>query len=88
MADFSKQYCELHDMGFEGDFDIDEIASTLKPGFYYSSICEGFGFTAISRDLDDKIRLYFPDWEDTGVQNIGHWIEYELFINSEKNRAI
>ena len=28
MAEFSKQYCELNDMGFEGDFDIQATSIT------------------------------------------------------------
>jgi hypothetical protein len=88
MADFSKQYCEIWDNDMPGDFDIEAIADDLKPGYVTTIICEGFGFTAISKDEDGKIFLYFPDWEFTGVSNKAHWVEYDKFIQSEiKNAA-
>lgn len=49
MAEFSKQYCDLHDQEMTPDFDIDEIAKDIEPGFYLPIICEGFGFIAIGR---------------------------------------
>jgi hypothetical protein len=88
MADFSKQYCELHDMGFEGDFDIEEVATELKDGYYTSYICEGFGFTAIAKDQEGKTLLYFPDWEFTGIEDKAHWIEYDKFIKQQKNTVL
>ena len=54
MAEFSKQYCELHDMGFEGDFDIMEEYHRLTPGNYIPYICEGFGFIAIGKTEDSE----------------------------------
>ena len=42
MADFSKQYCEIHDHGFPWDFDIEEIAEDLDHGYMNNIICEGF----------------------------------------------
>lgn len=88
MAEFSRQYCELKDPEFPWDFDIEEIAKDLKPGYHVPYICEGFGFIAIGKDMEDNTLLYFPDWEDTGVQEVGHWIEYERFMDSEQNRVI
>ena len=88
MAEFSKQYCELWDPEFPWDFDIDKIAKDLKPGFaqmYF--ICEGFGFSGICRTLDGEVMLYFRDWENNGIEDIGHWISYESFINSERNKV-
>jgi len=60
MADFSKQYCELHDMGFEGDFDIWEEFDKLEPEYYVPQICEGFGFIAILKDENGKCLLGMP----------------------------
>ena len=62
MADFSKQYCELHDMGFDGDFDVMEEYHKLTPGHYVPYICEGFGFIAIGKtdDQDEKCILAMP----------------------------
>ena len=54
MAEFSKQYCELHNMGFEGDFDIMEEYHRLKPGNYTPYICEGYGFIAIGKTEDGE----------------------------------
>ena len=34
MAEFSKQYCELNNMGFDGDFDIMEELEELEDGHY------------------------------------------------------
>lgn len=59
MADFSKQYCELHDMGFDGDFDIMEEFHKLKPEMYVPYICEGFGFIAIG-NFDGNCMLAMP----------------------------
>lgn len=56
MAEFSKQYCEITDMGFDGDFDVYEEWSKLKPGYAVSYICEGFGFIAIGRqETNDQV---------------------------------
>ena len=49
MAEYSKQYCEIWDPEWPHDFDIEKIANTLKPDYYKSFICEGFGFTAIGK---------------------------------------
>ena len=88
MAEFSKQYCEIWDPEFPWDFDIDKIAEELTPGHYYSTICEGFGFTAIAKEEDGNILLYFPDWEFTGVANKAHWVEYERFMELESKKAL
>ena len=72
MADFSKQYCTTHDMGFEGDFDIIEEWNTLVPGYIKSIICEGYGFIAIGKLEKDLTQpwVYIPDIFDDGD---GHW---------------
>ena len=66
MAEFSKQYCEITDMGFDGDFDVYEEWSKLKPDHGVSYICEGFGFTMIGRkENDDKVWVLFNnEWKD------------------------
>ena len=56
MAEFSKQYCQLNDMGFDGDFDVYEEWSKLKPGYSVAYICEGFGFSMIGKkELGDQV---------------------------------
>ena len=76
MAEFSKQYCELHDMGFEGDFDIIEEASKLKPNYSINYICEGFGFIAIGKTEDDEIVLAIPNFDD----NTMTWKAYDEIV--------
>lgn len=62
MAEFSKQYCKIHDMGFDGDFDVYEIWSELEPNHGIPYICEGFGFTMIARkENDDKVWVLLND---------------------------
>ena len=84
MADFSKQWCELNDPEMPHDFDIEKIASTLDNDYYKSYICEGFGFTAIGKDPDGKIILFFPERDE----NSGGWKDYETFINDQKTRQL
>jgi len=81
MADFSKQYCELHDMGFDGDFDIMEEYHKLTPGNYVPYICEGFGFVAIgkSNDADETCMLAMP--VDDASYGTVVWRPYEQIIN-------
>jgi hypothetical protein len=84
MADFSLQWCELNDPEMPHDFDIDIVASTLDPHYYKSYICEGFGFTAIGKDSDGRITLYFPSEDSKG----GDWKDYKTFIDNETKRQI
>lgn len=74
MADFSKQYCENVGMEFPGDFDILEVAERITPGYYLPLICEGYGFIAISKELNGKITLAFPS---EGECDEVHWENYE-----------
>lgn len=64
MADFSKQYCDKYDPGFPHDFDYEELAKDLKPGFYQPAICEGFGSAGIAREDDGTIVLVFINYDD------------------------
>lgn len=79
MAEFSKQYCELNDMGLDGDFDIVEEFDKLEPGFFLPLICEGFGFSGIAKKEDDEdtIWVYMKDQES----GEGDWINFELLLN-------
>jgi hypothetical protein len=62
MAEFSKQYCETTDMGFDGDFDVYEEWSKLKPGYTVNYICEGFGFNMIGKEESgDRVMVYKND---------------------------
>ena len=60
MAEFSKQWAEINDPEFPGDFDINEIAEGLDPNHYTPMICEGFGFIAIGKDASGNIMLAMP----------------------------
>jgi hypothetical protein len=80
MADFSKQYCEIYDHGFPWDFDIEEIANELDPGYMNNVICEGFGFDAIGKKESGEIILHFRDWE-TGKKS---WVNYKDYMAKQK----
>lgn len=78
MAEFSKQYCELHMQDFEPDFDILEVADGLPPEHYTSIICEGFGFVAVARDAQNNILLAMPTGEPS--ENDGETeVEWKTF---------
>jgi hypothetical protein len=77
MAEFSKQYCELHMPEFlPGDFDICEIANGMDPNYYVSHICEGFGFVAIAKNDKGDILLAIPH----GYSDDVTWERYEDVI--------
>ena len=82
MADFSKQYCELHDSEMSHDFDIIEIADGLEPEHYTPIICEGFGFIAIGKNENNEIIFAFrpqsKDYKDEVV-----WKSYNEVINGK-----
>lgn len=78
MAEFSKQYCELHDMGFPHDFDIMDEFHKLKPEMYVPYICEGFGFIAIGRDENDECILAMP--VDNAPYGTVIWRTYEQVV--------
>jgi hypothetical protein len=86
MADFSKQWCDLNDPEMPHDFDIEEIAATLKPDYYKSFICEGFGFLAIGKDVDDNIILFF-DHENKHSKYKG-WVDYVEFMSEQKKTSL
>lgn len=75
MAEFSKQYCEKNEMGFDGDFDILEIANSLPNEHYTSQICEGYGFISISKDEYGGIHLGFRN-EDNNI----NWVDYNEVV--------
>lgn len=80
MADFSKQYCELHDPEMPHDFDIMEEYHKLKPGNYIPYICEGFGFVAIGKfdDKDESCMLAMP--VDDAPYGTVVWKAYEQIV--------
>jgi len=84
MAEFSKEYCDIWDQGFPYDFSIESIAKDLHKGNYYPIICEGFGFAAIAKDRQGKIKLAFESSENSDYYV---WEDYEEFINKQKQQA-
>jgi hypothetical protein len=81
MAEFSKQWCQINDTEMNADFDILEIADTLQQDEYVPMICEGFGFIAIGKSLDNEIMLAIPvppmpDDEEEFIQ----WTPYNEII--------
>ena len=83
MAEFSKQYCELHDMGSNGDFDVYEEFGKLEVGNYVPIICEGFGFVAIGKFEDDPetAKVYFRDDFDN---ESGTWVDFYEVLDDER----
>ena len=80
MAEFSKQYCEIHDPEMPWDFDIEEIATEIPRGYYKHIICEGFGFVGIGVSMNRDIQLLFAD-------NIGDEfdkVNYNNFMKKQK----
>lgn len=85
MADFSKQYCELNDMGFDGDFDVYEEWSKLKPGYSVDYICEGFGFLAIGKkESGDQVLVYMKNWEDDSKSK---WVDFDEMCLKAKQQS-
>ena len=82
MADFSKQYCELNDMGFDGDFDVYEEWNKLPADKYIDIICEGFGFSAIAKDPHtDVVLVYLKNWDDDSKSA---WVNFDdMFLESK-----
>jgi len=81
MSEFSKQYCEIHDMGgMKGDFDIMEEYHKLTPGNYVPYICEGYGFIAIGKndDMDENCILAMPV-EDAPYGTV-KWVDYSNVV--------
>ena len=74
MAEFSKQYCKNHNMGFDGDFDIFNEFSLLQNGYYVSIVCEGYGFIALRKDENGDNFFGFYDDEDI------KWVSESDFI--------
>jgi hypothetical protein len=84
MAEFSKQYCQLNDMGFDGDFDVYEEWAKLKPGFTVAYICEGFGFLAIGkRESGDSVLVFMDNYDEHG----GKWIDFDEMVLAAKSNS-
>ena len=85
MAEFSKQYCQINDMGFDGDFDVYEEWAKLHPGHAVAYICEGFGFDMIGkRESGDEVIVWVTDWDDDS--KIG-WKNFDEMILKAKSKA-
>jgi hypothetical protein len=81
MANFSKQWCDINDTEMPADFDILEIADTLQADTYISEICEGFGFIAIGRSIDNEIMLAMPVPPKEGdIEEYIQWVSYNDII--------
>jgi len=82
MAEFSKQYCGLNDMGFDGDFDIYEEWSKLTPGYATSYICEGFGFSMIGKkESGDDVIVYMNDYDNPENSK---WVNFdEIYLEAK-----
>ena len=77
MAEFSKQYCEISDIGFDGDFDVYEEWAKLKPDHGVAFICEGFGFSAIGKkETGDEVIV----WMDSKSK----WVDFDDLVIDTK----
>jgi hypothetical protein len=70
MAEFSKEYCIERNMGFQGDFSIEEEFNQLEKDNCTGIICEGYGFIAIARNQEDQCLVAYRDADDDIV-----WVE-------------
>ena len=85
MAEFSKQWCEIHDStGIGSDFDIHEIADGLPNEHYTSIICEGFGFVAVAKDINGNILLAFPVEPEEGEDPLEEGMTQVLWKSYEE----
>ncbi len=67
MAEFSKQYVQNFRPEMGGwDFDIEEVAGNITHNQAVKRICEGFGFTWVSKNDKGEVVLIFPDYETEG----------------------
>ena len=76
MADFSKEFCENYDSGIPYDFSIEEVFKDLKPGYYTSYICEGYGFIAISKTEEGVCQVAFPIPYEEGDEQMVKWVPF------------
>ena len=82
MADFSKQWVEMNDHKMGWDFDIEVIASEMKPGTinpYY--ICEGLGSVAIGKDENGVVHLAIATGVFGDEGHEVHWKTLEEVIH-------
>jgi hypothetical protein len=77
MAEFSKEYCIERNMGFEGDFSIEEEFNKLDKDHHTGMICEGYGFIAIARNQEDQCLVAYRDADDD--------IIWDEFLFKQKN---
>jgi hypothetical protein len=64
MAEFSKEYCIERNMGFQGDFSIEEEFNKLEKDNDIGIVCEGYGFIGIARNQEDQCLLAYRDADD------------------------
>jgi hypothetical protein len=82
MAEFSKQYVQNFETEIGGwDFDIEEIAEELEPNQAISMICEGFGFSWISKNNEGDTLLIFVNHSSGEI----NFKTLEETINNFKN---
>jgi hypothetical protein len=73
MAEFSKQWCDMHDPKWPWDFDLDEEFNNMQPGEWGPLICEGFGFVGILKQLDGSKYCLFVDYKSrTEIKEVSY----------------
>ena len=70
MAEFSKQYVESYSQDMNWDFDLEKEFANMSGGEYLPIICEGFGFSAISKQFDGSRWCIFRNWASGETKEI------------------
>ena len=88
MATYSKQWCDLHNLQTQPNFDIEKIAESMVAGSYRPIVCDGFGFKAIGKTKDGVIELYFKN--TIGIMappsfDSKDWIKLDEMLQKETN---
>lgn len=86
MADFSKQYCEINSMGFDGDFDIIEEWNKLEPDHAVPFVCEGFGFTWIAKLEKDLSQPFLGIVDFNFPERPPEWVTLDELIDEYNNK--
>jgi len=77
MAEYSKEYCIERNMGFQGDFSIEEEFNKLEKDNDIGIVCEGYGFIAIARNQENQCLVAYRDADDG--------IIWDEFLLTQKN---
>ena len=79
MADFCTRCSEeMFGPEMQPDINVEQIAESLKPGYYQPVLCEGCAMLAVVKEDDGSIKLAFSKMDDTDevrYETIEEWRE-------------